>query len=377
MDAVKQKNIPLVDLGRQYRAIAKEVDVAIHRVIRSADFILGKELKKFEEEFAQFCKVKYAVGADSGTGALELALAALGMGKGDEVLVPVFTFYATASAVAGCGARPVFIDVEKETGNIDPAKIEEKITPKTRALICVHLFGQAVDLKRILSIAKKHKFHLIEDAAQAHGAKVKMDNGSWQMAGSVGEMGCFSFYPGKNLGAYGDGGMVVTNQESLASKLRLLRDYGRTGKYEHASLGFNKRLDTLQAAILRVKLKHLNRWNERRRNHAALYDKLLKKIGVQTFTIRSFAVPVRHVYAIQVPKRDALANYLKEKGIATGIHYPLPLHLQKAFRYLGYKRGDFPVAEEISKKILSLPIFPELKKAEIEKIVRSIQEFYQ
>lgn len=373
---MKPQNIPLVDLGRQYKTIRKEIDGSIRKVILSSDFILGQELKKFEEEFAQFCQTKYAVGVDSGTGALELALAALGIGKGDEVMVPVFTFYATASAVASCGATPVFVDVEKETGNMDPEKIKEKITRRTRAVIPVHLFGQPANLTRIISIAKKYKLHLIEDAAQAHGARVRI-NGGWKSAGSVGEMGCFSFYPGKNLGAYGDGGMVATNQKSLANRLKLLRDYGRVGKYEHNCLGFNKRLDTIQAAILRVKLKKLNQWNELRRKHAALYDRRFAEIGVKSFKIRPFALPVRHVYAILAPNRDGLAAFLNREGIATGIHYPVPLHLQKSFRYLGYKSGDFPAAEEISEKILSLPIFPELKKAEIEKIVLCIKKFYQ
>lgn len=373
---MKSHNIPLVDLGRQYKTIRKELSAAIQKVILSTDFILGQELRKFEEEFAHFCKTQYAVGVDSGTGALELALHALGIGKGDEVLAPVFTFYATASAVASCGATPVFVDVEEETGNMDPEKLEKKITRRTRAVIPVHLFGQPANLEKIISIAKKYKLHLIEDAAQAHGAKVKL-NGQWKNAGSVGELGCFSFYPGKNLGAYGDGGMVVTNQKFLAERVKLLRDYGRVGKYEHACLGFNKRLDTIQAAILRVKLKKLEQWNELRRKHAALYDRYFAESGIKSFKIRAFTVSVRHVYAILVPNRNELAAHLQSHGIATGIHYPVPLHLQKAFRYLGYKRSDFPVAEELSQKILSLPMFPELKKTEIEKIVHCVKEFYQ
>ena len=367
--------IQLVDLKRQYKTIRKEVQGAIKGVIENTDFILGEELREFEKDFAKFCGSKYAVGVDSGTGALELAFHALGIGKGDEVIVPVFTFYATASAVATVGARPVFVDVEDDTGNMDPEKVELALTPQTKAIVPVHLFGQPANLEEILGIARRHDIVLIEDAAQAHGAKVKMENVGWRGAGSIGTAGCFSFYPGKNLGAYGDGGMVVTDKPEIADKIKLLRDYGRTGKYEHSSLGFNRRLDTLQAAILRVKLKKLNAWNKTRRKNADLYDKLLGKIGVKTFKIKSFAEPVRHVYAIRVPRRDELASFLKENSVASGVHYPVPLHLQKAFAYLGHKRGDFPVAEKISEEILSLPMFPELKVSEIKMIADLVARF--
>ncbi|MBI2915475.1 MAG: DegT/DnrJ/EryC1/StrS family aminotransferase, partial [Elusimicrobia bacterium] len=323
--------IPLVDLGRQYKTIRREVQTAMSRVVSKTDFILGEDVQKLEEEFAKFCGVRYGVGVDSGTGALELALRVLGIGAGDEVIVPVFTFYATASAVASTGARPVFVDVEDETGNIAASKIEKAITSKTRAILPVHLFGQPANLMEISQIAKRRNVILLEDAAQAHGAKLKWNGGQWRVMGSIGVMGCFSFYPGKNLGAYGDGGMVVTDNAAYAQQLKLLRDYGRTGKYQHDLLGFNKRLDTLQAAVLRVKLKKLNLWNEKRRKNGDLYDRLLNKIGVRTFQTRSFAVPVRHVYAVRVPRRDDLAAFLKEKGVATGVHYPIPLHLQKAF----------------------------------------------
>lgn len=368
--------IPLVDLKRQYRTISRQINSSVRDVIENTDFILGKELQLFESEFAKFCNAAYAVGVDSGTGALELALYALDIKPGDEVIVPSFTFYATASAVAAIGARPVFVDVEDDTGNMDPKKIERAVTSKTRAIIPVHLFGQPANLPEIMSVAKKRSLPVIEDSAQAHGAKIQI-NGRWHLAGSLGEMGCFSFYPGKNLGAYGDGGMVVTGNPKYSEKLRLLRDYGRTGKYEHSSLGFNKRLDTIQAAILRVKLKHLNRWNQQRRANGALYDKLLGEIGIRTFKVRSFVEPVRHVYAIRVPNRDALSNFLKDSGVATGVHYPIPLHLQKAFAYLGYKKGNLPVSEKMAEEILSLPIFPELKTAEIKKIVGLIKKFYK
>ncbi|MBI2119329.1 MAG: DegT/DnrJ/EryC1/StrS family aminotransferase [Elusimicrobia bacterium] len=367
--------IPLVDLNRQYKTIKKQVKSAVQNVIDQTDFILGKEVSAFEEEFAKFCQVKYAVGVDSGTGALELAMHALGIKPGDEIIVPVFTFYATASSVASLGAKPVFLDVEDDTGNMDTAKLEQAITSKTRAIIPVHLFGQPVNMPEILKIAKQHNLPIIEDACQAHGAEIEIIPGEWKRAGSIGLMGCFSFYPGKNLGAYGDGGMVVTNEDSLAQKLKLLRDYGRTGKYQHDLLGFNRRLDTIQAAILRVKLKKLGHWNECRRKNGNFYNKLLSQIGVQTFKTSPFVKEVRHVYAIRAKKRDELAQFLKENGIATGVHYPIPLHLQKAFEYLNYKEGDFPVAEKIAKEILSLPIFPELKNSEIKKIVECIAKF--
>lgn len=367
--------IPLVDLNRQYKTIQKQVKSAVQKVIDQTDFILGKEVSAFEEDFAKFCQVKYAVGVDSGTGALELAMHSLSVKPGDEIIVPVFTFYATASSAASLGAKPVFVDIEEETGNMDPTKLEQAITSKTRAIIPVHLFGQPVNMPEILKIANKHNLPIIEDACQAHGAEIEMTQGQWKKAGSIGRMGCFSFYPGKNLGAYGDGGMVVTNEEPLAQKLKLLRDYGRTGKYRHDVLGFNRRLDTIQAAILRVKLKKLASWNESRKKHANLYNKLLSQIGIQTFKTRTFVKEVRHVYAIRAKNRDELSQFLKENGIATGVHYPIPLHMQKAFEYLNYKEGDFPIAENIAKEILSLPIFPELKDSEIKKIVDCIAKF--
>ncbi len=369
--------IQLVDLKKQYKTIKKDVDAAIKGVIKNTDFIMGEDLRLFEKEFAEFCQVKHAVGVDSGTGALELALHALGIKQGDEVIVPCFTFYATASAVASVGAKPVFVDVEDETGNMDHEGLEKALTPKTKAIIPVHLFGQPVNMSEIMSFAKRHNIHLIEDSAQAHGARFKMENVGWKTAGSVGTMGCFSFYPGKNLGAYGDGGAVVTNSEELADKLKLLRDYGRTAKYEHSILGFNRRLDTIQAAILRVKLRKLPEWNAARRKNADLYDQLLGQAGIKVIQIRAFLEPVRHCYAIRVPNRDDLAEYLKKKGVATGVHYPIPLHLQKAFSHLGYKKGDFPVGEKIAEEILSLPIYPELKESEVKMIAGHIKKFFK
>jgi len=367
--------IPLVDLKKQYKTIRKDVNKAVQGVLDRCDFILGEDVRKFEEEFARFCTVKHCVGVDSGTGALELAMHALGIGPGDEVIVPVFTFYATASAVASVGAKPVFVDVEDDTGNMHPRKVDTAITSKTKAIVPVHLFGQPANLGEIGKIARARKLFLVEDAAQAHGSTLDLGDGKRRVAGSVGDLACFSFYPGKNLGAYGDGGAVVTDSAEIDQKLRLLRDYGRTGKYEHSLLGYNRRLDTIQAAVLRVKLKKLAQWNKKRRQNGELFDSLLTEIGVRVFKISSFAEAVRHVYAIRVQNRDQLAEYLKEKGVATGVHYPVPLHLQKAFAYLGYKRGDFPTAEKMADEILSLPIFPELTKADIKKIVGHVREF--
>jgi len=368
--------IPLVDLKRQYKTIQKDVRKAIQNVLNRTDFILGEDVYEFEKEFARYCGVNHGVGVDSGTSALELAFRALNIGSGDEVIVPAFTFYASASTIATGGARPVFAEVEDETANIDPEKIEPLITKKTRAILPVHLFGQPADMRKITQIARKHQVHLIEDAAQAHGAQIKMKDGKWKKVGSFGEMACFSFYPGKNLGAYGDGGMIVTNSQEHNAQIRLLRDCGRTEKYKHDILAYNCRLDTVQAAILRVKLKKLESWNKLRRKNSDLYDKLFGEIGIRTIQVQDFVLPVRHVYAIRVEKRDELVQFLKEKGVATGVHYPIPLHLQKTFSYLGYKKGDFPVAEKISQEILSLPIFPELLPSEIERIVSLVKKFY-
>ncbi len=369
--------IPLVDLKRQYKTIQKDIRLAIQSVIDRADFVLGQDLQLFEQEFASYCGVKHVIGCDSGTGALELALEAMGIGAGDEVIVPAFTFYATASAVCTVGARPVFADVEDDTGNMDPAKLEGLITSKTKAIVPVHLFGQPANLTEIFKVAQKHNLPVLEDSAQAHGGKIQQADGSWKNAGSLGIMGCFSFYPGKNLGAYGDGGAITTNDSKLHEKLLLLRDYGRTGKYQHDFLGYNKRLDTLQAAILRVKLKHLDSWNEARRQKAKLYDELFAKLGIRTFKIQPFVQTVRHVYPIRVPQRDQLFDFLKENGVSSGVHYPIPLHLQKAFAEFGYKKGSLPVCEKMSEEIISLPMFAELKDLEIRQVASQIKRFFK
>ncbi len=367
--------IALVDLKRQYKTIQDEIDKAVQGVIVNTDFILGGDLKKLEEEFADYCGVAHAVGTDSGTGALELALHAVGLKPGDEVIVPAFTFYATASAVWGAGGKPVFVDVEDATANLDPEKIEAAITPRTKVIMPVHLYGQPVNMDKIMAIAHKHGLLVIEDACQAHGAKIYLKNGQVKMAGSVGAIGCFSFYPAKNMGAYGDAGMIVTNNKEYADVIRLLGDYGRTGKYEHVRMAYNRRLDTIQAAVLRVKLKKLDSWNIARRKWADLFDRLLGQIGVRTIKISNTGEPARHIYAIRVERRDELLNFLRQNGVGAGIHYPIPLHLLKAFNWLGHKKGDFPISERIAAEELSLPLFPELTETEVRQIVGLIEGF--
>jgi len=367
--------IPFVDLKAQYNSIKNEIDEAIQRVLNTTSFIMGEELIKFEEEFALFCNAKYAIGVANGSDALILALRACGISEKDEVITVPHTFIATTEAITHVGGKVVFIDIDPKTYTIDVSKIEEKITEKTKAIIPIHLYGQPADMGTIMELAKKYNLRVIEDAAQAHGAKYK-----GKKVGPIGDVGCFSFYPGKNLGAYGDAGMVVTNNEEIAEKIKLLRNHGRiTKKYEHEIEGYSSRLDNLQAAILRVKLKYLDEWNDRRRNNAKKYDESLSKIdGIITPYEADYAKHVYHLYVIRTEKgRDKLREELKLKGVATGIHYPIPLHLQPAYSYLGYKKGDFPVTEEYSQKILSLPMFAELTGGQIEEIVELVKDYFK
>ncbi|MFN3966790.1 MAG: DegT/DnrJ/EryC1/StrS family aminotransferase [Endomicrobiia bacterium] len=371
--------IDLVNLKKEYETIKEELKIAFEGVFERSDFIFGKDLALFEEEFAKYCGTKYAIGVDSGTGALELALRAVEIKKGDEVIVPVFTFYATAASVCYLSAKPVFVDVEENTGNIDVNRIEFilKKNKKIKAIIPVHLFGQPADMNSISTLLEKYNIKVIEDSAQAHGAKFKLSDGHWYRAGSVGICGCFSFYPAKNLGCYGDGGMVTTNDKSIADKIKLMRDYGRTEKYKHESIGYNKRLDTLQAAILRIKLKYLDERNKKRREIAKQYIKLLEGLPVEPFDVKDDVEPVYHMFVVKVKKRNQLKEYLAKKGISTGIHYPIPLHLQKSFSFLGYKKADFPTAEKLAEEVISLPMYPELQKEEIKYVCNSIKEFYR
>ncbi|MCM8770314.1 MAG: DegT/DnrJ/EryC1/StrS family aminotransferase [Candidatus Omnitrophica bacterium] len=363
--------VPFIDLRAQYKEIQKDFSRVIKDVLKRRDFILGLDVKLFEKEFAHYCGVKFAIGLNSGTDALFLSLVSCGIGKGDEVIVPVFTFIATALAVSHTGARPVFVDVDEQTYNIDVNKIEKAITKRTKAIIPVHLYGQAADMNAILKIAKKCKLKVIEDAAQAHGAEYQN-----KKVGSFGITGCFSFYPTKNLGAFGDGGMVVTNDKKVYNNLLLLRDCGRKRRYEHIVKGYNSRLDTLQAAILRVKLKRLDKWNRLRRKNAFFYNTLLKKIDriITPFEARD-CLHVYHQYVVRLKNRDRVIDILKKNGIDTSVYYPIPLHLQAAYKDLGYKKGDFKIAEKLSEEILSLPMHPHLKKDEIEYIVAVLKRY--
>ncbi len=371
-----KQEIPFTDLAIQHKEIEKEITRAIKRVMKRSDFILGEDVQAFEKEFAQFCQARYAVGVSSGTAALFLALASFGIKAQDEVLVPDFTYIATALAVSYTGARPVFVDVEEDTYNIDVDKIRQAITRNTKALIPVHLYGQPTNMPEILKIAKECNLKVIEDAAQAHGASIKMPDGRWQAIGSIGDVGCFSFYPTKNLGGLGDGGMVVTNDETIFKKLLMLRDYGRISKYEHAMVGYNSRLDTLQAAILRLKLRKLKKWNTMRQEVAMVYNKFLQGVdGIITPQAAAGANHVYHVYAIRIKRRDELIQMFKEKGIGAIVHYPIPLHLQKAYQDLGYGQGDFPVSERIAKEIISLPIYPQMKKSQVKFVVEALKKF--
>lgn len=364
--------INFVDLKRQYKEIKDEVDLAMKNVINSAQFILGEECEKFEKEFAKFIGVKYAVSVGNGSSALELSLRALGIGPGDEVITPANSYIASSSCISFTGAEPVLVDALEDTFNIDVERAEKLITKKTKAILPVHLYGQVADMEAILKLAKKYRIYVIEDACQAHGASFKK-----RKAGSFGDAAAFSFYPGKNLGAYGDGGMVVTNNKDIAEKIRSLRNYGQKEKYEHLILGWNSRLDNLQAAILRIKLAKLKSWNRRRLDNAKVYNKLLVGIPVIVPKIFPNFTHIFHLYVIRVKQRDKLIKFLAEKGISTQMHYPIPIHLQPAYKDLGYKKGDFPVTEKLAEEILSLPMFPELKVREIKYICQTIKNFYR
>lgn len=363
-------DIPLVDLKAQYRAIKPEIDKAIQETIDSAEFIMGERIRRFEEEFAEYCGAKFAVACSSGTTALHLALLCCGVRPGDEVITVSHTFIATAEAICHCGAVPVFVDIDPETYNIDVNLIEQAITPRTKAIIPVHLYGQPADMDPIIEIAQRYGLKVIEDAAQAVGAEYK-----GRRVGTIGDFGCFSFFPAKNLGAYGDAGMVITNNESDACRLRMLVNHGRETKYEHKIIGYNYRMDAIQASILSVKLRHLEEWTTTRRRLAQRYNELFKGLPVQT-PVEKFH-HVYHLYVIQCDERDELQKALKDEGIATGIHYPIPLHLQPCFQDLRSAReGRFPVTEKIVSRILSLPIFPELTETQQGRIVESIRKFY-
>ena len=363
------QRIPFVDLKAQYRLLAPEIDQAIHEVVSRADFVLGEAVEKFEEEFASYVGTRHAIGVGSGLAALELALRAYNIGPGDEVITAANTYIATVLAILAVGARPVLADADPATYNLSPAALEAAITPRTRAVMPVHLYGQPVDLDAILATAERHHLLVIEDAAQAHGARYR-----GKRVGGFGQAAGFSFYPGKNLGAYGDGGLVTTNDDQIAEKIRRLRNYGQRVKYYHDVVGTNSRLDTLQAAILRVKLKYLDQWNASRRQHAAAYHRLLEGLPVLRPSTAAQAEHIYHLYVIQTDGRDHLRSALQAEGIETGIHYPVPIHLQAACANLGYGEGRFPVTEAAAGRIVSLPMFAELTEQQIERVAATVSE---
>ena len=355
--------VPLIDLKAQHRAIRGELDAALSRALDDTAFILGSEVAAFESEFAAACGAAFGIGTNSGTSALHLALLAAGAGPGDEVITTPFTFIATVAAIGYTGATPVLVDIDPRTLNLDPARVEAAITPRTRAILPVHLFGQCADMDPILEVARRRGLVVVEDAAQAHAAEYK-----GRRAGSLGDMACFSFYPTKNLGACGEGGCVVTNHAGDASAVRLLRDWGTDRKYEHRLRGYNYRMEGIQGAVLRVKLRHLEAWTEARIAHAARYSRLLAGTGVALPVTMPWARHVFHAYTVRVARRDPVRARLLEAGIHTGVHYPTPVHLQPAWAGLGYRRGDFPVAEQAAAEVLSLPMYPELEPAQVEAV---------
>ena len=361
--------VPFLDLKAQYATIKDEIAAALQQVLDNTAFAGGPFVAAFEKDFAAYCTTKHAVGVGNGTEALWMALIALGVGAGDEVITVPDTFIATAEAISFCGAKPVFVDVDEKTYNMDPAKLEAAITPKTKAVIPVHLFGQMCDMDPIMEMARKHKLFVIEDSSQSHGAEYK-----GKRAGSIGDVGCFSFYPGKNLGAYGEAGAIVTSNDALADKMKMLRDHGSSKKYYHTYLGFNCRMDGFQGAVLSVKLKYIDKWNEARRKNAGLYTQALTGAkGVVTPTEAAWAKHVFHVYAIRVANPGALISTLGEKEIGTNIHYPLPVHLQDAYASLGLGKGSFPVAERCAAEFVSLPMFPELTAEQIAFVANEIK----
>lgn len=365
--------VPFVDLKAQYNSIALEVDLEMHKVLAQTNFILGEPVAEFEKEFAAFCDSKYCIGVASGTDALHLALRVLGVGPGDEVIAPANTFVATVLAISYVGAKPVLVDIDPKTFNLDLAELEGKITPKTKTIVPVHLYGRALDMGRLMVLAKKHGIQIVEDACQAHGA-------IWggRKVGSFGIMGCFSFYPGKNLGAYGDAGAIVTSDDTLNKSLKMLRNYGSPKKYYHDSQGYNSRLDTIQAAVLNVKLKHLVEWNKKRFRNARLYCSKLHGVGDITLPeIPSEGEHVFHLFVIRTKQRDSLLKYLHDRQIQAGIHYPVPIYALGAYAHLGLSAGDYPVTEKLSKEIISLPMYPELSEGQIDEVAGCIKDFFK
>lgn len=362
-------SVPYLDLKAQYRSIKSEIHAAVSSVLESSQFVLGAEVAAFEQEFAKYCGAAHCVAVNSGTSALHLALLAAGVGPGDEVITVPFTFVASIAAILYTGARPVLVDIDPGSFNINPAAFEAAITPQTKATLPIHLYGQSAEMDPILEIARKHRLAVIEDAAQAHGAKYKN-----RTAGTLGDIGCFSFYPTKNLGAYGEGGAVTTNDPDYAKKIRLLRDWGQDSKYHHLLRGFNYRMEGLQGAILRVKLRHLEQWTEARRAIAAQYNQRLANRGITLPREMPWARHVYHVYSLRTPDRDSFRAALQAHGIQTSIHYAIPVHLQPAYAELGYGRGSFPESEAAANEVVALPIYPELTESQVDLVCETVRK---
>ena len=364
--------VPFLDLKAQFRVIKNEVESSLQEVMENTAFASGPFVQKFEEEFAEFCGAKYCVAVNSGTSALHLALLSHGINSGDEVITVPNTFIATAWAITYCGAKPVFVDVDPETWLIDPKLIEKEITPKTKAILPVHLYGQPADMDSINEIAKRRGLIVIEDAAQAHGAMYKD-----KRIGGLGNTTCFSFYPGKNLGAYGEGGSVVTDDEEIANYISMLRDHGQSKKYYHDFVGYNYRMDGFQGAVLSIKLKYLQEWTDKRNEIARSYSDGLKNIdGLQVASVRDKAVSAFHLYVIHTVQRNDLLKYLTEKGISTGLHYPIPIHLQKAYKHLNYNKSDYPITEKNTAECLSLPMYPEMTDEQVSIVISRMKRFF-
>jgi dTDP-4-amino-4,6-dideoxygalactose transaminase len=363
--------IPFLDLKAQHREIGPEIEAAVVRAIGSAQFVLGPEVAAFEDRFASYCNVRHCIAVNSGTSALHLALLATGVGPGDEVITVSMTFVATTAAILYCGAKPVFVDVDPVTWTMNPSLIEAAITPRTKAILPVHLHGLMANMDAIMEIARRHDLVVIEDAAQAHGAEY---NG--RRAGSIGDVGCFSFYPGKNLGAYGEGGAVVSNHSEFAQRISLLRDWGQESKYNHVVHGYNYRMDGIQGAVLNVKMNYIEAWTEARRSIASSYDHLLEKCRCRRPAPPPHCRHVYHVYAVGLARRDEAQKALQAAGIGIGIHYPVPVHLQKAYASLGYGAGDFPITELLAKQFLSVPIYAELRPEQVSEVVMELEKVF-
>lgn len=370
--AEKALPVPYLDLPAQMRGIRKEIDAAIARTLDNCSFCLGPDVVQFEKDFAKFCGAEHCIAFNSGTSALHVAMILLGIGRDDEVITTPCTFVATSWAISYVNARPVFVDVEDATFNLDPAVVEKAITKRTKAIVPVHLYGHPVDLEPLLKICRKHNLPLVEDACQAHGAKYKS-----KMVGTFGEISCYSFYPGKNLGAYGEGGALVTNNAAFAARARSLREHGSTQRYYHDEVGFNYRMEGIQGAVLGIKLKHLDKWTRERRRVAHRYHELLADTPLQLPIEANYAESAYHLYVVRHPRRDDLKKHLESNKVGCALHYPLSLHMQKCYAHLGYKVGDFPIAEKAARECLSLPIYPEMTDALIERVGEVIHDFFR